>query len=190
MTDPTDPAIPLDSDESVEWSGRPRLTTVFPALAVGLLLVASGIAGSLLMETRLALVIVPIGVAIPLWRYLTLRGTQYVVTDRALYVKRGVLTRRVTQANLETVQNSSYGQTITGSLFGFGDVEFEIAGGTDLSFRSIDAPSEIRALVDRATANDDGLGGDDLPKSDIRGDVAQWRRIRDEVREIRETVDV
>jgi len=82
-------------------------------------------------------------------------------------VKRGVLTRSVTQANLETVQNSSFGQDITGSIFGYGSVTFEIAGGDDLSFRAIEDPRAIRALVDRAASNDDGLGGDSRRESGI-----------------------
>jgi len=82
-----------------------------------------------------SLAVVPLGVAIPVWKYFALQGVQYVITDEALYVKRGVLTRSVTQANLETVQNSSFGQDITGSIFGYGSVTFEIAGGDDLSFR-------------------------------------------------------
>ncbi|TMT81452.1 PH domain-containing protein [Haloterrigena sp. H1] len=188
MTESIDPAVPLDSHESATWTGRPRITTVLPALATGLLLVAFGVVSSLLEETLLFLAVVPVGVAIPLWKYLAVQGTQYVITDQALYVKHGVVTRHVTQANLETVQNSAYGQDITGSMFGYGSVEFEIAGGDDLSFPAIDDPREIRALVDRAASNNDGLGGNDQQESDIPGTLTQWQRIRDEIREIRTTI--
>ncbi|ELZ15682.1 PH domain-containing protein [Natrinema limicola] len=189
MTESIDPAVPLDSHESVTWTGRPRITTVLPALATGLLLVAVGVVSSLVEETLLFLAVVPVGVAIPLWKYLAVQGTQYVITDQALYVKHGVVTRHVTQANLETVQNSAYGQDITGSLFGYGSVEFEIAGGDDLSFQAIDDPREIRALVDRAASNNDGLGGNDRQESDIPGNLTQWQRIRNEIREIRTTIE-
>jgi hypothetical protein len=90
---------------------------------------------------------------------------QYVITDKALYIKRGVLSRSVTQTNLETVQNSSFGQDITGLIFGYGSVTFEIGGGDDLSFRAIEDPRAIRALVDRTASNDDGLGGGDRQES-------------------------
>jgi len=129
-------------------------------------------------------------VAIPVWKYFALQGVQYVITDEALYVKRGVLTRSVTQANLETVQNSSFGQDITGSIFGYGSVTFEIAGGDDLSFRAIEDPRAIRALVDRAASNDDGLGGDSRRESGIPGDLSQWQQIRDEIRAIRSSLGV
>ncbi|UTF55599.1 PH domain-containing protein [Natronosalvus rutilus] len=189
MTESIDPAVPLNSSESVKWTGRPRITTVLPALATGLLLVAFGIVGSVAQETLLLLAVIPIGVVIPLWQYLAVQGTQYVITDQALYVKRGVLTRHVTQANLETIQNSSYNQDIMGSMFGYGSVEFEIAGGNDLSFRAIEDPREIRALVDRTASNNDGLSGNDRRGPDIPGNLAQWQRIRDEIREIRMTIE-
>lgn len=189
MTESIDPAIPLDSHESVTWTGQPRITTVLPALATGVLFVAFGVVSSLLEETLLFLAVVPIGAAIPLWKYLAIQGTQYVITDQALYVKHGVVTRHVTQANLETVQNSAYSQDITGSMFGYGSVEFEIAGGNDLSFRAIDDPREIRTLVDRAASHNDGLDGNDQQESDIPGTLAQWQRIRDEVRGIRTTIE-
>jgi len=185
MTESIDPAIPLDTNESVEWSGRPRITTILPAVVIGVLLLVSGIVVSVTRETLLFLAVVPLGVAIPVWKYFALQGVQYVITDEALYVKRGVLTRSVTQANLETVQNSSFGQDITGSIFGYGSVTFEIAGGDDLSFRAIEDPRAIRALVDRAASNDDGLGGDSRRESGIPGDLSQWQQIRDEIRAIR-----
>jgi len=109
MTESIDPAIPLDTNESVEWSGRPRITTILPAVVIGVLLLVSGIVVSVTRDPAL-----PRSrstrVAIPVWKYFALQGVQYVITDEALYVKRGVLTRSVTQANLETVQNSSFGR--------------------------------------------------------------------------------
>jgi len=188
MTESIDPAILLDTNESVEWSGRPRITTILPAVVIGVLLLVSGIVVSVTRETLLFLAVVPLGVAIPVWKYFALQGVQYVITDEALYVKRGVLTRSVTQANLETVQNSSFGQDITGSIFGYGSVTFEIAGGDDLSFRAIEDPRAIRALVDRAASNDDGLGGDSRRESGIPGDPSQWQQIRDEIRAIRSSL--
>ncbi|WP_200531459.1 PH domain-containing protein [Halorubrum sp. LN27] len=189
MTESIDPAIPLDPDEAVEWSGRPRITTILPTVVIGVLLVVAGIVVSVTQGAPIFLAVVPFGVAIPVWKYFALRGVQYVITDEALYVKRGVLSRSVTQANLETVQNSSFGQDITGSIFGYGSVTFEIAGGEDLSFRAIEDPRAIRALVDRTGSNDDGVGGSNRRESAIPGDLTQWQQVRDEIRAIRRSLE-
>ena len=189
MTKSIDPAIQFNNDESVEWSGRPRITTILPAVTIGIILIAIGLVVSVTGENPLYLAVVPLGVAIPIWRYFALQGIQYVVSDESLYVKRGVLTRSVTQANLETIQNSSFGQDITGSIFGYGTVTFEIAGGDDLSFRAIEDPRAIRTLVDRTASNDDGIGGGDRQESTIPGDLSQWQQVRDEIRGIRSSLE-
>jgi len=64
MTESIDPAIPLDTNESVEWSGRPRITTILPAVVIGVLLLVSGIVVSVTRETLLFLAVVPL----PEWR--------------------------------------------------------------------------------------------------------------------------
>jgi len=87
-----------------------------------------------------------------------------------------VLTRSVTQANLETVQNVSFGQGYHGIDLDTAQLFPEIAGGDDLSFRAIEDPRAIRALVDRAASNDDGLGGDSRRESGIPGDLSQWQQ--------------
>lgn len=189
MTESIDPAISIDTNESVEWSGRPRITTILPAVAIGITLIAIGIAVSVTGGNPIFLAAVPLGVAIPVWRYFALQGVQYVLSDESLYVKRGVLTRSVTQAHLETIQNSSFGQDITGSLFGYGTVTFEIAGGDDLSFRAIEDPRSIRTLVDRTASNDDGIGGVDRQESAIPGDLPQWQQVREELRGIRSSLE-
>jgi len=180
MTESIDPAIPLDTNESVEWSGRPRITTILPAVVIGVLLLVSGIVVSVTRETLLFLAVVPLsGVAIPVWKYFALQGVQYVITDEALYVKRGVLTRSVTQANLETVQNSSFGQDITGSIFGYGSVTFEIAGGDDLSFRAIEDPSCNPGTRRSSSIERRWSRWDSRRESGIPGDLSQWQQIRD-----------
>src|SRR6056297_244748 len=97
-----DPAIPLASDESVLWTGRPRVTVVLPAAIGGLALVLAGLAGVFVFDSVSALALVPFGLAVAIGRYLRNQRTQYVITDYALYRKTGVLSRSVSQAALRT----------------------------------------------------------------------------------------
>lgn len=180
-----DPAVPLEDDESVQWVGRPRTTVILPSVAIGVILIAVGLGAAMEFGALLALGLVPVGLAIPGAHYLVVANIQYVVTDRAIYAKRGVLGRSVTQANLETVQNSSYSQDVTGSIFGYGTVEFEVAGGADLSFNDIREPRPVRAYVDRASRTRDGLTGAGPAGSRIPGSLEQWQAVRAEVQSIR-----
>lgn len=177
-----DSAIPLDSDESVLWTGRPRITVVLPAVVGGLALVLGGFVGLLAFDSMPALVLVPFGFAVSAGRYARNRRTQYVITDYALYKRTGVLSRTVSQAALATVQNSAYSQSLTGALFGYGAVEFEIAGGGSFSYQAIPEPEAVRALVDRETGVEDSLTGETSKSQSIPGRLEQWQAIREEVR--------
>lgn len=183
-----DPAIPLEDDESIEWVGRPRTTVILPTVAVGLVLLTVGGGAAVEFSPVFAIALVSAALALPAVHYLVVANIQYVVTDRAIYSKRGVLGRSVTQANLETVQNSSYSQGVTGSIFGYGSVEFEIAGGEDLAFRDIREPMSVRAFVDRASRERDGLTGQGWAGSRIPGSLEQWQAVRSEIESVRRTL--
>lgn len=183
-----DPAIPLASDESILWTGQPRVTVVLPAAIGGLALVLAGLVGLTVLNSVPALALVPFGLAVSIGRYLRNQRTQYVVTDYALYKKTGVFSRTVSQAALTTVQNSAYSQSLTGSLFGYGAVEFEIAGGGSFAYRTITNPQAVRALVDRATEAEDSLTGESTERQSIPGRLEQWQAVRDEVRLLHRTL--
>ncbi|GGL59855.1 PH domain-containing protein [Halocalculus aciditolerans] len=173
---PVSDAIPLGDGETVVWVGRPRWTVALPAVAVGLVLALA--AGVVAWRTGFwpLYAVVPFGLALAGWREVARRGVQYAVTDRAVYVKRGVLGRRVTQVTLDTVQNSSSRQSVSGSLFGYGTVHVAVAGGADLAFDRVDDPSGVRRLLDDQLQQTSG----ELP-----GSLDDWRAVRGEVRALR-----
>lgn len=202
MTDPgrpaestqerVDEAIPLGENEELLWLGRPRWTVVLPAVLVGAALVVAGLLLGTVGDRPVGLVLVPLGAATAAAAVLQNRRTQYLVTERALYRKTGVLSRRVSRADLATVQNSAYAQGITGTLFGYGTVRFEIAGGGDFSFDSIETPGEVRALVDRETGTDALAGEGSDPSSrgrGVPGRLDQWQAVRSELVALRRAVE-
>jgi len=170
--------LTLNDGETVAWDGRPRLTTALPGIGIGVALVVGALGvgvvrGILLLAVPVAFV----GCLVAGGAYLRVVNTEYVVTDRAVYAKRGIVGRSVTEASLSKVQNSAFSQDALGAVFGYGTVTFEIAGGNDVSFRRIDDPETVRRLVDRAA-------GDEIP-----GSVEQWRAVLEEVRALRDAVE-
>jgi len=75
------------------------------------------------------------------------------------------------------VQNSAFSQDALGTLFGYGTVTLEVAGGDDIRFRRIEDPESVRRLVDRATV-------DEIP-----GSLEQWRAVLAELRALRRVVE-
>lgn len=184
-----DPAIPIADSESVVWTGRPRVTVVIPAVIVGLALIVAGLGAVVLRGSQLAVVLIPIGVVVPIWRYLQNQRTQYVITDEAIYKKTGVFSRTVSQAMMHTVQNSAFSQSLTGSIFGYGSVGFEIAGGGQFTFQRIGNPREVRSLVDETTGQTDTVTGTQRGEQSVPGSIEQWQAIRDEVQALHQVLD-
>lgn len=181
--------LALDPDETVHWSGHPRLMLVLPDVAFGLLLVVVGVTsvvapgvGARFLPEEIVVwvgVLIPVGIAIPAWTYLVVTNTWFVITDRALYVKRGVLGRRVDQLGLNRVQNTSYAQGLRGTLLGYGTVAIDTAGvDTTIRFSKIKNPRNVRTLIDKHASEDDGLGSQ-----------AQWEAVLTEVRALRSALE-
>jgi uncharacterized membrane protein YdbT with pleckstrin-like domain len=181
------PDFTLDPGESVVWTGSPRLSAAAGAFVVGALLVLAGVAvvaGSALPDVPsrsplAGVVLVLAGVLVAGYRVVELRRTRYLVTSGALHVRTGVLGRRVTRVGLERVQNSAYRQSVAGSVFGYGTVSVEAAGGGDVAFRRIEHPREVRALVDRRAE----LAADPIP-----GSLEQWEAVLEAVRAVRDAL--
>ena len=166
-------------DERVVWRGRPRLSAVLPEAVVGGVVSALAVAAAATVDPRLVAGVV-IGIGIAAWAVLRVRRTRFLLTDRALWAKRGVLGLTVRRVGLEKVQNTAYNQSITGSAFGYGTVVIEVAGGPDLEFRRVSDPRAVQTAI----AERGGGSGDAVP-----GSIDQWRSVLRLVREIRSAVE-
>ena len=138
--------LTLDDGEQVLWSSTPHKSSLVPALVVGI-----------------PLSFVLIGIPIVVSAYLSYTNTNYVVTTRGLYRKRGILSRDVKQIGFDKVQNISYTQTAVGAQFGYGTVEISTAGssGVELQFRNIPAPADIQELISREIERREGPNRED-----------------------------
>ena len=124
--------LSLDDGEEIRWASTPHKYSLVPALIIGI-----------------PLSLVLIGIPIIVASYLQYTNTNYVVTNRGLYSKRGILSRDVKQIGFDKVQNISYSQSAIGSSLGYGSVEISTAGGSgvELKFRSIPEPAEVQELI-------------------------------------------
>jgi uncharacterized membrane protein YdbT with pleckstrin-like domain len=170
--------VTLDTGETVAWDGQPKLTTALPGVGMGLALLV-GATWLVIVQNELVvgLLLGVAGVSVGLWAYLKVGNTEYVLSDRAVYTRQGVLGIRISESSLSKIQNSAFSQDALGSVFGYGTVTLEIAGGDDIQFRRIEDPETVRRLVDQAT-------GEEIP-----GSLEQWRAVRDEVRALRKAVE-
>jgi uncharacterized membrane protein YdbT with pleckstrin-like domain len=166
-------------DERVVWKGQPRLSAALPGVGVGGAICILAAAAAVLTDPRAATG-VALGIGVMAWALLRVRRTEYLLTTRALWAKRGVAGRAVRRVGLTKVQNTGYSRSITGSAFGYGTVTIEVAGGDDIQFRRIDDPEAVQtAITDRTARDDDG----------IPGSATQWRSVLSVVHEIRTGIE-
>ncbi|WP_336136396.1 PH domain-containing protein [Natronomonas amylolytica] len=174
----TDAWLTPDPGETVAWEAHPRLMRAVPAILVSLALVATAVAGAVIVD-RLALAVLLVAPLPGAYAYLRVVNTRFVLTNRALYRKTGILGLDVRTVELDRVQNSRSSQGILGTAFGYGTVTVDVAGGSDLRYFDIYDPDEVRADIERLAA-----GSNEVP-----GTLAQWREVREELRAIRRLLD-
>ena len=138
--------LSVEDSEEIRWASTPHKYSIVPAFVVG-------------VPLSLVLIGIPIIVA----SYLQYTNTNYVVTSKGLYSKRGILSRDVQQIGFDKVQNISYSQSAIGSSLGYGSVDISTAGGSgvELQFRNIPEPAAVQELISkeidkRQQSNSDG----------------------------------
>lgn len=160
--------LSLDGDEEIVWAGGPDRRTLIPAFAIGI-----------------PLAIVLIGIVIIVSEYLRVTNTHYVVTNRALYAKTGVLSRDVKRIEHEKVQDISYSQSALGTHFGYGSVEVSTAGGSgvEMAFKSVPDPKAVQRTISERVDRNRGEPADGRSSEDVLGAILT------ELRAIREAVE-
>ncbi|GAB3419446.1 hypothetical protein GCM10027435_20800 [Haloparvum alkalitolerans] len=167
-------------DESaVLWEASPRRTRALGGISVTLVALAAVVAAAYAIHPGV-LALAPAAVAPAVYHYLRVVTTVFVLTDRAILVKTGIMGRSVRRVEYARVQNVGYGQGVTGSLFGYGTVDIEVAGGRDLRLYDVRGPTEPYGIV-RERAGDGA--------SEVPGSLDDWRAVREEVRALREAVE-
>jgi uncharacterized membrane protein YdbT with pleckstrin-like domain len=75
--------------------------------------------------------------------------TQYVVTDRRIHIRHGLLSRRDHSTQHARIQNVNTDQSIVERMLNVGDVDFDTAGSDDFDFRfdGIDDPHALVRLI-------------------------------------------
>ena len=79
-------------------------------------------------------------------------ATVYMVSSQRLYIRHGILSKRVQQTRIDRVQNVNTDQSVLDRILRVGTVDFDTAGQDDGDFRfvGISSPDGVVAAVDRA----------------------------------------
>jgi uncharacterized membrane protein YdbT with pleckstrin-like domain len=177
--------LSLDPDEEVVWVGEPVLLSLVGTVVVGVILI----------PLLVGLVIL---LALP-FSYLTIKNTDFVVTTKSLYVKKGVLSTNIETVDIDKIQNTEYNQSFWGKQFDYANIDISTAGsaGADITFQSIENARAVRERIselgNRARSGRGSSAGDQAgehPRDDRLDElVAELRATREAMERIEAKLD-
>ena len=137
--------------EITVWQGHPswKAMLLIPVAAwVGLDAAGADVATTwFAVATGVGLVLTYIG------GWILRRTTRYLVTDRRIHIRTGLMSRNERTTHVDRVQNVNLNQTIFQRMLGIGDVNWDTAGtdtsDADFTFRGVDDPSALVHAADR-----------------------------------------
>ncbi|MFB6301949.1 MAG: PH domain-containing protein [Haloferacaceae archaeon] len=140
--------LSLDPDEEVVWVGQPAFQTLYGTIATGIVL-------TVFLIGFLILLGVP-------FSYLGIKNTDYVVTSKSLYVKKGILSTNIETVDLDRIQNTEYSQSFWGKQFGYGQIAISTAGssGAEITFKGIPEAKAVRDRIAELQPTRSGGGSD------------------------------
>lgn len=171
--------LSLDDDEELQWVGEPVPISIVGTAVWGVLLTVVLIGFLILLTLPLS--------------WLSIKNTDYVITDKALYVKKGVVSTNIESVGLDKIQNTEYSQSFWGKQFDFGTIEISTAGssGAEIGFQNINNARNVRekitSLSNEYSSRSRGsrAGRDESPTSSPT--TATTNRMDDLVEELRAT---
>lgn len=134
----------LLSTESVVFRGRLHWNVYVVPVLISALSLFAAYWGVTQKYNYVALGFFVAAAASILFPYIVTKTSEFVVTDKRIIMKVGVLGVRTLEMFLNKVENIGVNQTIWGRMFSFGAVTVTGSGGTKEVFGNIASPYEFR----------------------------------------------
>jgi uncharacterized membrane protein YdbT with pleckstrin-like domain len=132
----------LHPGEDVVFEGHPSwraLLAFYLSGLVGALLIAAIVALAASVGAGIAVGVVLIALVIVVG-FVRRMATTYMVSNQRLYIRRGILSKRIQQTRIDRVQNVNTDQSVFERILRVGTVDFD----------GLSNPSRVVAAVDRA----------------------------------------
>ena len=87
-----------------------------------------------------------------LWEWLKLRSIELGVTNKRVILKTGIISRKSEEMKISSIETVEIIQGVIGRLFGFGDVRITGRGVSELVFRKINDPMDVKRKIESVDA--------------------------------------
>ena len=148
-------------DETMIWEGHPTWRASLSFHAKGFLLSAAPLVVVLLLRWAgvdlpviWAVLVLVAGVALTIAASFVMRFfTQYTITTKRLQMRRGILSKTETSANVDRIQNITVFQSPVDRILKVGTIDFDTASDDPsdrLAFAGVSEPQVLRERIVRA----------------------------------------
>ena len=148
------PGMDLHPGERVVFEGHPSWRALLSFYIGGVAGAAAvGVVAGLIWSWSAGLLVgVVLVAAVLAFGFVKRMSTTYMVSTQRLYIRRGILSKRMQQTRIDRVQNVNTAQSLRERVLRVGTVDFDTAGTDDSEFRfvGIADPGEVVTAVDRA----------------------------------------
>ena len=80
-------------------------------------------------------------------------GNEFVISDRRIFVKTGILTTNIRNQPLAQIENVYLKQSLAGRLFGWGNISIHGTGGHPIELKKVASPLKFYNACLRAISN-------------------------------------
>ncbi len=144
----------LHPGESIVFEGHPSWRALLSFYIGGVAAAAAvGVIAGLIWSWSVGFLVGVVLLAAALaFGFVKRMSTTYLVSTQRLYIRRGILSKRMQQTRIDRVQNVNTDQSLRERLLRVGTVDFDTAGTDDSEFRfvGISDPGDVVSAVDRA----------------------------------------
>jgi uncharacterized membrane protein YdbT with pleckstrin-like domain len=144
----------LHPGEEIVFEGHPSWRAVLSFYVYGVIgAVIVAVVVALIASVALGVVVGAVLVGLVIVAGLVKRtATVYMVSSQRLYIRRGILAKRVQQTRIDRVQNVNTDQSVIQRMLRVGTVDFDTAGTDDSEFRFewVNGPEKVVRAVDEA----------------------------------------
>lgn len=83
-----------------------------------------------------------------IWEWLRLRSIEQGVTNKRVILKKGIVSRKSEEMKIASVETVEIIQGVIGRIFGFGTIKVTGRGISDLIFKNIDDPMDVKKKIE------------------------------------------
>ena len=89
-----------------------------------------------------------ITIPIAIYEWLRLRTIEHGVTNKRVIYKHGIISRNTEEMKLGSIETVRIDQGVWGRILGFGDIRLTGKGISDVVFRRMDDPMEVKRRIE------------------------------------------